>query len=457
MNEDLEDSEADLENIDERIMMIGLWNDTANGPTNFGEELVINGMTWPYTERLNYKQNETVHWRVINASNQVHPMHLHGFYFTLTSKGNLTNDSIYPKSLFRQEVTMLLSPGETITMRWKPEKEGNWLFHCHTLVHIMAHSFLREVGTMTEDAMTNIDNHAKHGMGGLIMGITVWPDGKNRPAKNIPDRQLTLVIGDQANYFDTLAGKGFKLYENDKAIINKYSIPGPPIILTRNQPVAIKIINRLKEATTIHWHGLEIESYFDGVSGWGNKGTLLAPMIQPGDSFVVHITPPRAGTFIYHTHMHNLQLLQGLSGPLIVLEPGEQYQPENDKTFFISQGDENFEHFLFLLNGTNKTDTMKLRRNTAYRFRQINITALGPTLATSLLYNGKPFNWKFIAKDGATLLKQQQRSKPALNEKLSIGETKDFEFKTDKAGNYLFEVRDWSSGKLCVTKLIQVD
>lgn len=441
----------------ERIMIIGIWNDTMNGPTNFGEELVINGLSWPYTERLNYEQHETVHWRIINASNQVHPMHLHGFFFTITSKGNLSNDSIYPKAFYRQAVTELLEPGETIAMRWIPEREGNWLFHCHTLVHIMPGSFLRQMDAISDDAMNNVNSHARNGMGGLIMGISVSPAGKIKELKNIPERQLTMVIGDQANYFDTLAGKGFKLYEKNKEIINNYSIPGPLIILTRDQPVAIKIINKLKESTTIHWHGLEIESYFDGVSGWGNRGHQLAPLIQPGDSFVVHMTPPRAGTYIYHTHMHNLQLLEGLSGPLIVLEPGQQYHPEKDKIFFISQGDEDFERHLFFLNGTNKTDTMKLKRNVSYRFRQINITALGPSLCTSLLFNGKPFKWRLIAKDGADLPKQQQLTKTAFMEKLSIGETKDFEFKTAWAGDYLFEVRNTKNGKLFLRKLIQVN
>ncbi len=73
----------------ERIFMIGLWNDTLKGAySNDHEELAINGLTWPYTERLAYQKDEPVHWRVINASNQDHPMHLHGFYYTVNSRGN---------------------------------------------------------------------------------------------------------------------------------------------------------------------------------------------------------------------------------------------------------------------------------------------------------------------------------------------------------------------------------
>ena len=49
---------------------------------------VINGLSWPATERLTYRVGETARWRVINLSSQAHPMHLHGFYFEVDSSGD---------------------------------------------------------------------------------------------------------------------------------------------------------------------------------------------------------------------------------------------------------------------------------------------------------------------------------------------------------------------------------
>ena len=49
---------------------------------------MINGLSWPATERLTYALGETVRWRVINLSSQAHPMHLHGFYFEVDSLGD---------------------------------------------------------------------------------------------------------------------------------------------------------------------------------------------------------------------------------------------------------------------------------------------------------------------------------------------------------------------------------
>ena len=114
------------------------------------------------------------------------------------------------------------------------------------------------------------------------------------------------------------------------------TVPGPPIVLRRNEPVEITLVNHLTEATAIHWHGPQLDSYYDGVHGWSGIGQRLAPMIASGESFVVRFTPPRAGTFIYHTHLHDFrQLSSGLYGPLIVTEPGEAFDEAVDHVIVI--------------------------------------------------------------------------------------------------------------------------
>lgn len=433
--------------VQERIMMIGLWNDTLNGPYQ-GEELVLNGLTWPYTERLTYPINQPVHWRVINASNQDHPMHLHGFYFTVNSHGNADKDSIYKKCDRRLGITELLHPHETLSLTWTPEREGNWLFHCHTFFHIMGFSFLRKLPEMTEQQMNDITTHASNGMGGLIMGITVSPSKKEAEKESlnkITERALTLIVQEKKNFFDTITGYGFVLREGNTSSDNNASIPGPPIILERGKPVIIKIINHLREATTIHWHGLEIESYFDGVAGWGNRGKKLAPLIMPGDSFIVHMTPPRAGTFIYHTHMHNDELFKGMYGPFIITEPGEKYNSTINKIFLMSEWED--EKTVFL-NGKTNTDTMALKRGLKYRFRFINITGGRTDLTVSLLQNETPVKWLAIARDGADFPVQQRLIQPAKKQSVSIGQTFDFEFNPVKTGNYLFAIKDYQDSIL---------
>jgi len=285
-------------------------------------------------------------------------------------------------------------------------------------------------------------SHARDGMGGLIMGISVLPSANGshlKKKRTVPKRTLTLFAKEEINRADTQKIKAFSLGEKNKAAFGR-SVPGPVIILTRNEPVAINVVNKLLEPTSVHWHGLEIESYFDGVAGWGNRGNELAPLVMPGDSFMVYMTPPRAGTFMYHTHMHNRQLLEGLYGPLIVLKQTESFEPETDKVFVISQGGPDFNRRKDLLNGTDKPDTLQLKAGEKYRFRLINIK-VSTNSRVSLLFREKPVSWKMIAKDGMDLPLQQEVIKPAVQD-IAIGETMDFEFKPAKPGHYVFEVNN---------------
>ena len=85
----------------------------------------INGRSWPYTERMNLAVGDTVHWRWINPTGDNHPMHLHGFYYRVDSRGNIVADTIYDPAQQRQVVTERLSEGTTMTMTWSPERPGN--------------------------------------------------------------------------------------------------------------------------------------------------------------------------------------------------------------------------------------------------------------------------------------------------------------------------------------------
>ena len=64
----------------------------------------------------------------------------------------------------------------------------------------------------------------------------------------------------------------------------------------------------------------------------------LAPLIEPGHSFIVRFTPPRTGTFIYHTHLHDeRQLPLGLYGAMIVVDDVEKFDPAIDHVLVIAR------------------------------------------------------------------------------------------------------------------------
>jgi len=83
--------------IKDRILVINIFsiNFLEKDSVIWLESLTINGKSWPYTELMEPAVGDTVRWKVINASVRNHPMHLHGFYYDILSKGSMLIDDIY--------------------------------------------------------------------------------------------------------------------------------------------------------------------------------------------------------------------------------------------------------------------------------------------------------------------------------------------------------------------------
>jgi len=141
-----------------------------------------------------------------------------------------------------------------------------------------------------------------------------------------------------------------------------------------------------------------------------------------------------AGTFIYHTHWHDeTQIRNGLYGPLIVLEPGQKFDPDEDRTFVFSVGIYPPLGFMMLINGQPGPDPLPLHAGKHYRFRLINITDDGSDLRVRFLFKGEPISWRVIAKDGADLPPEQIVVSQA-DMFLTVGATCDVEVMLDKSG-----------------------
>ncbi|MGH9431068.1 MAG: multicopper oxidase family protein [Terriglobia bacterium] len=103
--------------------------------------------------------------------------------------------------------------------------------------------------------------------------------------------------------------------------------PGPTLEVNQGDRVRIIVDNHLPEATSMHWHGLEIPIAMDGMPA------ISQPLIQPGERFIYEFTLHQNGTFFYHSHMA-MQEMMGLMG-LFILQPREAYTPPVDKDFGI--------------------------------------------------------------------------------------------------------------------------
>jgi FtsP/CotA-like multicopper oxidase with cupredoxin domain len=280
--------------------------------------------------------------------------------------------------------------------------------------------------------------HNAFGLGQLVLGITVrgGKESSSTPPWH-PERKLQLTISERAGP----PRYALQLRDGNEAPTpRKPGLIGPPIVLTRGQPVEIEVLNKLRQPTAIHWHGIELESYYDGVPGWSGASTQTTPRIAPGASFVARMTPPRAGTFIYHTHWHDQsQLTNGIYGPLIVLPPGEKFDPTSDLVFLFSIGDFASLQEIALINGTPQSKTLYLQTGKKYRFRLINISTNNQGMQVSLRNPDGPVDWRIIAKDGADLPPEAVRpSKAQLP--ITVGETYDVEFSAAAAQDVVLDL-----------------
>jgi len=274
-------------------------------------------------------------------------------------------------------------------------------------------------------------------MAGLVLGIAVQGE-RASVATQAPKRKLRLLVKARPSGNGLSRGFAYQVEESHQRTPIEPTLPGPPIVLERGRPVEITIVNQLAEATAVHWHGMELESYYDGVAGWGMRGQELTPTIEPGQKFCAKFTPPRAGTFMYHTHLDDeVQLSGGLYGPLIVVEPGTKFDGQSDKLFVISawggpRSNDPASPVTALLNGDANPPVLHWKVGQRYRLRVINISAniIG---VLSITGDKDLVQWRARAKDGADLPPSQAVAHDA---KLLIGpgETYDFDYEPKQAG-----------------------
>jgi FtsP/CotA-like multicopper oxidase with cupredoxin domain len=180
---------------------------------------------------------------------------------------------------------------------------------------------------------------------------------------------------------------------------------------------------------------MELDSYYDGVHGWSGLGARVTPMIDPGGAFVVRFTPPRAGTFMYHTHLHdNRQLQSGMYGALLVLEPGETFDPAIDHVVVIARGGPGHDAPA-VLNGSRDAQFV-WKAGARHRIRLINITP-GDIFVASLSGAERFVDWRPLTKDGAPVPPQERALRPAA-ETIAVGETFDFEYQAPEGRQSLW-------------------
>lgn len=137
---------------------------------------------------------------------------------------------------------------------------------------------------------------------------------------NLPVREYTITIDQEVV---NIGGK-----EKMGMTING-SIPGPTLRFTEGEYAVIHVKNIMDEETSVHWHGLLLPNFFDGVP------YLTTPPIKAGETFTYEFELKQAGTYWYHSHT-GLQEQNGVYGSFVIEDPEEDLDYDSDLVLVLA-------------------------------------------------------------------------------------------------------------------------
>lgn len=218
------------------------------------------------------------------------------------------------------------------------------------------------------------------------------------------------------------------------AILTGGSAPGPVLRATEGDLVRVTVVNRLREPTAIHFHGVVLPNAMDGVP------PITQAPIGPGERFVYEFVAPHAGTYMYHSHMpgHSIkQIGRGLYGVLIVSPQQEGREPAYAVDMPLIIGTWQTENrevgmmgAVWAVNGTAHPETppIRVREGDLVRLRWLNLT----NSYHPMHLHGHDF--RVIAEDGHPL--PQPRILHTVD--LAPGKIIDVDFLANNPGTWLF-------------------
>ncbi|WP_273825682.1 copper resistance system multicopper oxidase [Pseudomonas asplenii] len=108
------------------------------------------------------------------------------------------------------------------------------------------------------------------------------------------------------------------------------SLPGPTLRWREGDTVTLRVHNRLRQDTSLHWHGIILPANMDGVPGLSFHG------IAPDGLYEYRFKVRQSGTYWYHSHS-GLQEQVGVYGALVIdARDPEPFTHERDYVVMLS-------------------------------------------------------------------------------------------------------------------------
>ena len=150
-----------------------------------------------------------------------------------------------------------------------------------------------------------------HGLagGGVMLGLSPYPAWA-REANDTVAGSVPVLSGTEFDLTIAETPVNFTGAPRMATTING-SIPAPILRWREGDTVTLRVTNRLRVSTSLHWHGILLPYQMDGVPGVSFTG------IDPGTTFVYRFKVKQSGTYWYHSHTR-FQEQTGMYGAIII-------------------------------------------------------------------------------------------------------------------------------------------
>ena len=166
----------------------------------------------------------------------------------------------------------------------------------------------------------------RHFVQGMTGGVLLLGAGRSVIAAATAPRELTGPAFDLTIDATTVNFSGVAR----RAVVVNGQLPAPTLRMRQGDEVTIRVTNRLRETTSIHWHGFIVPADMDGVPGLSFNG------IAPGASFTYRFKVNQSGTYWYHSHS-GFQEQLGLYGAIVVeRRAGERHHADREHVLLLS-------------------------------------------------------------------------------------------------------------------------
>jgi hypothetical protein len=284
-------------------------------------------------------------------------------------------------------------------------------------------------------------DHSAHGAGGHAME-PVSSEGVPAATATAGAQPLAFTLDGDVKVFElTAQAVQWPIMDGVSMTAWTYNgtVPGPLLRVTEGDKVRIVLKNELPEATSIHWHGVQVPFAMDGIPDMPHAA------VAPGESFTYEFVAKPAGSFMYHSHTTaDEQVGLGLYAPFII-DPAtpEADPPDHDIVMMLSEARvvdgatypampmAGMEPNYFLLNGKAFPATESIDVKQGERVR-IRLMGIGQFVHPMHLH-GLPF--KIVATDGHPVPEAAQLTKDTVL--VSPGERYDIEFVASEPGHWM--------------------